>query len=67
MGGRAGSPSGAPAAGRSTQELREAIGYRYYEYPAPHRVEPHCAPNMGIRTQRYKWIELPHTGLRGAL
>lgn len=53
--------------GDPPKNWREAIGYRYYEYPAPHRVEPHCAPHMGIRTQRYKWIELPHTGLRGAL
>jgi|GEM_PF-5882370 len=49
--------------GDPPKNWREAIGYRNYEYPAPHRVETH----WGIRTQRYKWIEYPLTGFRGAL
>jgi arylsulfatase A-like enzyme len=36
---------------------RNAMYYRYYEYPDPHRVAPH----IGIRTHRYKliWFEAP--------
>jgi arylsulfatase A-like enzyme len=46
--------------GESPATWRDAIYYRYYEYPAPHRVQPH----LGIRTERYKWIEYPLTGFR---
>jgi len=44
-------------AGKSTAEWREAIYYRYYEYPKWHNVEPH----YGIRTERYKLIHFYHT------
>lgn len=46
------------ASGRAPAEWRDAIYYRYYEYPQPHRVEPH----EGIRTDRYKWIDYPRLG-----
>jgi len=32
--------------------FRDALYYHYFEYPEPHRVEPH----YGIRTDRYKLI-----------
>jgi arylsulfatase A-like enzyme len=44
--------------GEPPKNWREAIYYRYYEYPAPHRVQPH----RGLRTERYRWIEHPLTG-----
>ncbi|MCY3003904.1 MAG: sulfatase [Planctomycetota bacterium] len=34
---------------------RDAIYYRYFEYPEPHRVEPH----FGVRTTSEKLIEFP--------
>lgn len=38
--------------GKSPSDWRRELYYRYYEYPEPHRVEPH----YGIRTERYKLI-----------
>ena len=38
---------------------RDAIYYRYFEYPEPHRVEPH----LGIRTSTEKLIEFPRLGV----
>jgi len=38
--------------GKSPADWRDAVYYHYYEYPAPHRVEPH----YGVRTERYKLI-----------
>jgi len=37
---------------------RDAIYYRYYEYPEPHRVEPH----FGLRTERHKLLVFPRLG-----
>ncbi len=37
---------------------RDAIYYRYFEYPEPHRVEPH----LGVRTASEKLIEFPRLG-----
>lgn len=37
---------------------RDAIYYRYFEYPEPHRVEPH----LGVRTLNEKLIEFPRLG-----
>jgi hypothetical protein len=31
---------------------RDALYYHYYEYPAPHRVQPH----RGVITERYKLV-----------
>ena len=39
-------------AGRTPENWRTEMYYRYYHYPADHRVQPH----YGIRTQRYKLI-----------
>jgi arylsulfatase A-like enzyme len=41
--------------GRKPPAWRESIYYRYYEFPEPHRVEPH----YGVRTERYKLIRFP--------
>ena len=37
---------------------RDAIYYRYYEYPEPHRVEPH----YGLRTATHKLVHFPRLG-----
>ena len=34
---------------------RDALYYRYYEFPEPHRVEPH----FGVRTERHKLLVFP--------
>jgi len=39
-------------AGRTPKDWRTEMYYRYYHYPADHRVQPH----YGIRTDRYKLI-----------
>jgi len=44
--------------GREPSGWREAIYYRYYEYPEPHRVEPH----YGVRTESHKLIVFPRLG-----
>ena len=36
----------------SPSDWRKSIYYHYYEYPGPHRVQPH----YGVRTDRYKLI-----------
>ena len=46
------------ASRRAPLDWRDAIHYRYYEYPQPQRVVPH----EGIRTDRYKWIDCPRLG-----
>ncbi len=38
--------------GRNPPDWRTSVYYHYYEYPAFHRVTPHC----GVRTERYKLI-----------
>ena len=38
--------------GAKPDDWRSAMYYHYYEYPQPHRVQPH----YGIRTQRHKLI-----------
>lgn len=38
--------------GRNPRGWRASMYYRYYHYPADHRVQPH----YGIRTERYKLI-----------
>jgi arylsulfatase A-like enzyme len=38
--------------GRTPGDWRTSIYYRYYHYPAHHRVQPH----LGVRTDRYKLI-----------
>jgi arylsulfatase A-like enzyme len=38
--------------GQTPADWRKEVYYHYYEYPEPHRVEPH----NGIRTERYKLI-----------
>ncbi|MBM3988353.1 MAG: sulfatase [Planctomycetes bacterium] len=44
--------------GDALGEARDAIYYRYYEYPDPHRVEPH----FGLRTERHKLLVFPRLG-----
>lgn len=44
--------------GEAPRSWRDAVYYRYYEYPAPHRVEPH----YGVRTERHKLIVFPRLG-----
>ena len=39
-------------AGKTPKDWRTEMYYRYYHYPADHRVQPH----YGIRTERYKLI-----------
>jgi arylsulfatase A-like enzyme len=34
------------------EKVRDAFYYHYYEFPSPHRVQPHA----GVRTDRYKLI-----------
>lgn len=46
--------------GRAPQSWRSSIYYRYFEYPQPHRVEPH----FGVRTARHKLIEFPRLRAR---
>jgi arylsulfatase A-like enzyme len=46
--------------GREPRSWRSSIYYRYFEYPEPHRVEPH----YGVRTTRHKLIEFPRIGAR---
>jgi arylsulfatase A-like enzyme len=41
--------------GREPERWRDAIYYRYYEFPEPHRVEPH----FGVRTERFKLLRFP--------
>jgi arylsulfatase A-like enzyme len=45
------------AAAGAGKAWRNAMYYRYYEYPDPHRVAPH----IGIRTHRHKliWFQAP--------
>jgi arylsulfatase A-like enzyme len=38
--------------GRTPRDWRSSMYYRYYHYPADHRVQPH----YGVRTDRYKLI-----------
>jgi arylsulfatase A-like enzyme len=38
--------------GQAPADWRDALYYRYYEYPRPHHVRPH----EGVRTERYKLI-----------
>jgi arylsulfatase A-like enzyme len=38
--------------GKNPSDWRKSVYYHYYEYPQPHRVEPH----YGVRTERYKLI-----------
>jgi arylsulfatase A-like enzyme len=38
--------------GKTPKDWRTAMYYRYYHYPADHRVQPH----YGVRTERYKLI-----------
>lgn len=38
--------------GRTPDDWRKEMYYRYYHYPADHRVQPH----YGVRTERYKLI-----------
>jgi arylsulfatase A-like enzyme len=38
--------------GKTPKDWREEMYYRYYHYPADHRVQPH----YGVRTERYKLI-----------
>ncbi|MBW4331796.1 sulfatase [Stakelama sp. CBK3Z-3] len=38
--------------GKKPADWRKSLYYHYYEYPAFHRVTPHC----GVRDQRYKLI-----------
>jgi len=42
-------------AGEEPANWRDAIYYRYYEFPAPHRVEPH----FGVRTRDFKLLRFP--------
>ncbi|MBM3992227.1 MAG: sulfatase [Planctomycetes bacterium] len=44
--------------GETLGAARDAIYYRYYEYPDPHRVEPH----FGLRTERHKLLVFPRLG-----
>jgi arylsulfatase A-like enzyme len=37
---------------------RDAVYYRYYEYPEPHRVEPH----YGLRSATHKLVHFPRLG-----
>lgn len=46
--------------GESPRSWRDAVYYRYYEYPTPHRVEPH----FGVRTDHHKLIVFPRLGSR---
>jgi arylsulfatase A-like enzyme len=39
-------------AGKTPRDWRTEMYYRYYHYPADHRVQPH----YGVRTERYKLI-----------
>ncbi|HIG10998.1 MAG TPA: DUF4976 domain-containing protein [Planctomycetes bacterium] len=43
--------------GADPSDWREAIYYRYYEFPEPHRVAPH----FGLRTQGHKLLCFPLT------
>ena len=38
--------------GKTPKDWRKVWYYRYYHYPADHRVQPH----YGVRTDRYKLI-----------
>lgn len=40
----------------TTERLRDAVWYHYFEYPGPHSVKRH----YGIRTDRYKLIHFYH-------
>jgi len=44
--------------GRTPKEWRDIWYYRYYHYPADHRVQPH----YGVRTERFKLIFFNRTG-----
>lgn len=44
--------------GDAPDAWRDAIYYRYYEYPEPHRVEPH----YGLRTATHKLVRFPRLG-----
>jgi arylsulfatase A-like enzyme len=44
--------------GETPADWRKEVYYHYYEFPAPHRVEPH----YGIRNDRYKLIHFYRTG-----
>ncbi len=39
-------------AGKTPDDWRKSVYYHYYEFPQPHRVQPH----YGVRTDRYKLI-----------
>lgn len=41
--------------GNPPADWRKVMYYRYYEFPVPHRVEPH----FGVRTERYKLLYFP--------
>jgi arylsulfatase A-like enzyme len=41
--------------GATPADWRQAVYYHYYEYPQPHRVEPH----YGVRTKTHKLIYFP--------
>jgi arylsulfatase A-like enzyme len=41
--------------GATPSDWRQEVYYHYYEYPAPHRVEPH----YGVRTAKHKLIYFP--------
>ena len=41
--------------GRKPEDWRDAVYYRYYEFPGPHSVAQH----YGVRTDRYKLIYFP--------
>jgi arylsulfatase A-like enzyme len=44
--------------GEAPATWRDAIYYRYYEYPEPHRVEPH----YGLRSATHKLVHFPRLG-----
>lgn len=46
--------------GRAPSDWPTSSYYRYFEYPEPHRVEPH----FGIRSARHKLIEYPRIAAR---